>query len=215
LQTIFITGGTGYIGSRLIKALLNNGSCRIKALVRKGSADKLPRGCEIIYGDALDATTYHHEIAPATIFVHLVGVAHPSPAKAEQFKNIDLVSVQEAVKAATAAGTSHFIYLSVAMYPTKIMKEFQAVRAAGERLLLQQNFVSSFIRPWYVLGPGHWWPLLLTPAYWFAKLIPSKREFAKQLDTVTIRQMINCLMHALKTQPPSNTIYTVDNIKRF
>lgn len=215
MQTIFITGGTGYIGSRLIIALLKEGNYNIKALVRKRSANRLPHGCEIIYGDALDAATYHNEIAPAIIFVHLVGVAHPSPSKAVQFKNIDLVSVQEAAKAATAAGITHFIYLSVAMYPTKIMKDFQSVRAEGERLLLQQRFVSSFIRPWYVLGPGHWWPLLLKPLYWLATLIPSKREAAKQLDTVTIRQTINCLLHALKTQPVSNTIYTVENIKLF
>ena len=213
MQTVFITGGTGYIGTRLINALLDDGNYHVKALIRKGSKNKLPEGCEIIYADALDADTYKNSIAPATIFVHLIGVAHPSPTKAEQFKKIDLVSVQQAAKAAATAGVKHFIYLSVAMYPTKIMKDYQAVRAEGESILLQQNFVCSFIRPWYVLGPGHWWPLLLKPFYWLAKCIPSKREAAKQLGTVTIKQIIKTLLFAIKNQPQGNTVYDVSKIK--
>ncbi len=215
MQTVFITGGTGYIGTRLIRSLLTDGNFRIKALVRKGSEKKLPQGCEIIFGDALDAATYSSNIDAGSIFVHLVGVPHPSPAKKEQFRKIDLISVQEAVKAAATASVSRFIYLSVAMYPTKIMKDFQQVRAEGEALLLKQNFNTVFIRPWYVLGPGHWWPLLLKPFYLIAKLIPSKREAAQQLDTVTIRQMINTLVHAVKNPEQRNTVYDVPKIKNI
>jgi len=215
MQTVFITGGTGYIGTRLIKALQNDANYRIQALVRKGSEKKLPAGCEIITGDALNAATYKECIAVPSIFIHLVGVAHPSPSKKEQFKQIDLVSIQEAVEAAIEKNILHFIYLSVSMYPTKVMRDFQEARAAGERLLLQSGLTTSFIRPWYVLGPGHWWPVLLKPFFWFAKLIPSKREAARQLDTVTIKQMINTLVHAVKNQPVNNTVYDVAKIKTF
>ncbi len=213
MKKIFITGGTGYIGSRLIKALLKDGNYKIRALVRKGSETKLPASCEIIIGDALNAASYKHNIEKGSIFVHLVGVAHPSPSKKEQFKKIDLPSIQEAVKAATSAAVEHFIYLSVAMYPTKIMKDFQEVRAEGERLLLQSNLKTTFVRPWYVLGPGHWWPLLLKPFYFIAKQIPSKKEAAKQLDTVTIKQMIDSLVVAVKMQPAQNSIFDVPKIR--
>jgi nucleoside-diphosphate-sugar epimerase len=215
MQTVFITGGTGYMGTRLINALLQDGNFHIKALVRKGSENKLPGDCEIVFGNALDAITYQNNISPASIFVHLIGVTHPSPAKKEQFKKIDLVSVQQAAIAASGAGIKHFVYLSVAMYPTSIMKDFQQARAQGESILLQQHFVCSFIRPWYVLGPGHWWPVLLKPFYLLAKLIPSKREAAKQLDTVSINQMIKTLVHAVKDQPVSTVVYDVADIKNI
>jgi nucleoside-diphosphate-sugar epimerase len=214
MQNIFITGGTGYIGTRLIKALLKDGNFQIQALVRKGSEKKLPEGCEIVFGDALNAASYKNYIAPAAIFVHLIGVAHPSPSKREQFKNIDLVSIQQAVNAATHAAVNHFIYLSVAMYPTKIMKDFQEVRAKGEALLNQSKLKTSFIRPWYVLGPGHWWPVLLKPFYFIARLIPSKREAAQQLDTITIRQMINTLILATRHQPVKNCYYEVADMQK-
>lgn len=215
MQTVFITGGTGYIGTRLIKALQQEGDFQIKALVRKGSENKLPQGCNKVFGNALDAASYQSNIAPATIFVHLIGVAHPSPSKKEQFKNIDLVSVQQAVKAAANTSIQHFIYLSVAMYPTRIMKDFQQVRAQGEALLLQQKFASSFIRPWYVLGPGHWWPLLLKPVYLILQLFPSTRAAAKNLDTVTINQIIKAMVDCIKKQARENSIFDVQTIKQY
>lgn len=214
MQTIFITGGTGYIGSRLIKALQQKGGYYIKALVRPGSESKLPSDCEAIVGNALNAKTFSDAVKPASIFIHLVGVAHPSPSKKKQFRQIDLVSVQQAAIAAKQETIEHFIYLSVAQYPTNIMKDYQAVRALGESLLLKTGIKCSFIRPWYVLGPGHWWPLLLKPFYWVGRLIPSFKEKAEKLDTVTIQQMILALVYAIEHLPSSNCeIYEVRHIQ--
>lgn len=56
-RCIFVTGGTGYIGSRLIRTLLPRGHT-VRALVREGSRNKLPGGCEEIIGDALDRRSF-------------------------------------------------------------------------------------------------------------------------------------------------------------
>jgi hypothetical protein len=101
------------------------------------------------------------------------------------------------------------------MYPTKIMKDFQDVRAKGEALLAQSKLKTSFVRPWYVLGPGHWWPILLKPLYLIARLIPSQKEAAKQLDTVTIHQMISTLVLAARTQPVKNCYYEVADMQKL
>src|SRR5260370_32048565 len=79
-RSVFITGGTGYIGSRLIPRLLERGH-EVRALVRPGSEQKLPAGCTPVLGDALDGSSYADQIAPAETFVQLVGVAHPVPRK--------------------------------------------------------------------------------------------------------------------------------------
>lgn len=215
MKTIFITGGTGYIGQRLINALLDDGSFQIRALARKGSESRLPAACTIINGDALDAATYVNGITPADIFIHLIGVAHPAPSKKEQFRKIDLVSVQEAAKAASAAGIKYFVYLSVAMYPSGIMNTFQEVRAEGEKLLSEAPFTCLFVRPWYVLGPGHYWPLLLKPLYWLLKKMPAYRQKAEALDTVGIQQLIGSICQHIKNPPASSTTLEVSDIKKY
>ena len=214
-QQIFITGGTGYIGSRLIKALLEENNFSIKALIRKGSENKLPEGCEIIFGNALDAASYSYHIAEGSIFIHLIGVAHPSPAKKEAFQKIDWVSIQEAVKACKEKNITHFIYLSVNQFPSGIMKDYQEVRAAGEKLIIESGMNASFIRPWYVLGPGHWWPVLLKPIYWLAYLFPGAKEKAMQRDLVTIKQMINTLMYTVKHTATDIKSYEIADIQKM
>src|ERR1700729_2626877 len=94
---VFITGGTGYVGNRLIPLLLSRGH-RVTALTREQSRCKLPAGCEIAIGNALDGASYRHLINGSDTFVQLVGVAHPSPAKARQFVEIDLKSGLQAVE---------------------------------------------------------------------------------------------------------------------
>src|SRR6476661_5305574 len=107
-RLVFVTGGTGYMGRRMISALLARGH-RVRALVREGSQGKLPTGCEAIAGNALDAATFASSVAPADTFLQLVGVAHPSPAKAAEFRAVDLVSVRASATAAASAGVSHFV----------------------------------------------------------------------------------------------------------
>ena len=195
----FITGATGFMGSRLSAELVRRGHS-VHALVRPGSESKLVTGCEPVAGDALNADTYAAHVKGADTFVHLVGVAHPNPKKVAEFRNIDLRSIQEAVRAASQANVRHFVYLSVAR-PAPIMQDYQAVRAEGERIIRETGMAATFVRPWYVLGPGRRWPLLLAPMYALASLIPATRDGAERLGLVTIEQMTHALAWAVENPP--------------
>ena len=76
---IFLTGGTGYIGSRLIPILAARGH-EVVALVRAGSEGRLPAACTPVFGDALDGSSYERHLGTCDTFVQLVGVAYPAPA---------------------------------------------------------------------------------------------------------------------------------------
>jgi uncharacterized protein YbjT (DUF2867 family) len=196
---VFLTGATGFLGSSLAAELLRHGH-GVRALVRAGSESRVATGCEVVRGDALNAASYSSGVAACDTFVHLVGVAHPSPSKAKQFREIDLVSCREAVSAAKQAGIRHFVYLSVAR-PAPMMKEYQAVRAEGEQMILDSGIAATFVRPWYVLGPGRRWPLILKPFYAMARAFPSTREGAIRLGLVTIEQMTQTLTWGVENPP--------------
>ena len=166
-----------------------------------------------VVGDALHGLSYAAQVAPADTFVHLVGVSHPSPAKAEQFLTIDLASVAAAVPAAVTAGVKHFVYVSVAQ-PAPAMKAYVAARVRGEQLIRESGLSATFIRPWYVLGPGHWWPVLLLPGYWLAELIPSTRGRAKRIGLVSRPQMVRALVHAVEQPVSGVRVLDVSDIRR-
>ncbi len=210
-SSVFITGGTGYMGLRLIPRLLERGH-EVRALVRAGSEKKLPAGCVPVPGNALEGNTYAGKISPADTFVQLVGVAHPSPAKAAEFRKVDLVSGLGAVAAAKAAGIRHFVYLSVA-HPAPTMKTYIAVRAECEAAIAAAGLNATILRPWYVLGPGHWWPYLLVPMYKMAELLPSTREGALRLGLVTLEQMVTALLAAVENPAHGIRVVSVPEIR--
>ena len=195
----FVTGGTGYVGRPLITQLLARRH-EVHVLVRSGSEKKLPTGCQAIPGDALDATSYAAKISPCDTFVQLVGVSHPNPAKAAEFRSVDLASGRGAIEAARSAGVQHFVYVSVA-HPAPMMKTYIEVRSQCEAMIRQSGLKATILRPWYVLGPGHRWPYLLLPIYKVMELLPSTREGARRLGLVTLHQMLSALADAVDHPP--------------
>ena len=201
------------MGSRLIPLLVQRGH-EVKALVRKESETKLPAGTTPVVADPLWMDSYTNQVQGADTFVHLIGVPHPSPAKAKEFREIDLVSVQVAVKAARNAGIAHFIYLSVAQ-PAKMMQAFITVRSEGERMISESGIPSTFVRPWYVLGPGHRWAYVLLPFYWVCERLPATRESARRLGLVTISQMLDTLVWAVENPAGGVRILDVPKIREL
>ncbi|MBX7154044.1 MAG: NAD(P)H-binding protein [Bacteriodetes bacterium] len=213
MAKIFVTGGSGYIGTRIIAKLLERGHA-VTALVRNGSQAKLPQQCTPCIADVLDASTYTTAMSGHDVLVHLVGVAHPSPAKEKEFRTIDLASVEQAIPVAKNCNVPYAVYLSVAQ-PAPIMKPYWQARARAEEIIRTHITRRTFIRPWYVLGPGHWWPVILKPIYAFWKLIPSTRETALRLDLVTINQILLTLIHAIENPPEHERIIEAQEIKQY
>jgi uncharacterized protein YbjT (DUF2867 family) len=212
VHDIFLTGATGYIGRHLIPELLARGHT-VRALVRAGSEGKLAKGAIAVPGNALDRATFASRVAPSDTLIQLVGVAHPSPAKAQQFREIDLVSARESVAAARAAGVSHFIYLSVAQ-PAPVMQAYLAVRAEGEAMVRESGMRATFVRPWYVLGPGHRWVYAILPMYWLAMLAPKGRETARRLYPVKLANVVRAIADAVEHRPDRVRLIEADELRR-
>jgi len=212
VSDIFMTGGTGYIGRRLIPVLLKRGH-QVRALVRPGSENKLAPGCTPVPGNALAAESYEDWVSPADTFVQLVGVPKPNPRKARQSREVDFKSGMAAVHAAKHAGVRHLVYVSVA-HPAPVMQAYIQPRVEVEEAIHASSLNATILRPWYVLGPGHRWPYLILPAYWIMGLIPSKRGVAQRLGLVTLRQMIAALVEAIESPAAEIKIVEVPDIRR-
>jgi uncharacterized protein YbjT (DUF2867 family) len=212
MKTVFITGGTGYMGRSLIPALMERGH-RVRALVRPGSEGKLPPGCPLVFGDALNASSFAPQVPPADTFVQLVGYPKPNPRKARQFREVDLKTGLAAVEAASEARIQHLVYVSVA-HPAPIMQAYIQPRIEVEGAIRASGLNATILRPWYVLGPGHVWPYALLPAYWVMELIPSRRETARRLGMVKLRQMIEALVAAVENPCRGVRVLEVKDIRR-
>jgi uncharacterized protein YbjT (DUF2867 family) len=100
------------------------------------------------------------------------------------------------------------MYVSVA-HPAPVMRAYIAVREKGEALVEATGIPATILRPWYVLGPGHYWPCLLIPFYALGRLLPATRDQATRLGLVTLRQMVTAVTVAVEN-PPATGVRIVD-----
>ncbi len=207
-MNVFVTGGTGYIGRALIGALVARGHA-VTAVVRPASTNRVPAGAASVGGDALDAATFVHSLRPDATLVHLVGTPHPNPSKASEFERVDLASIKASVEAARRAGIAQLVYVSVAQ-PAPVMRAYVATRAAGEAAIAEAKLTATILRPWYVVGPAHRWPILLKPLYWIGERLPGTRATARRLGLVSLEQIVAALVHAIEEPPAAGAIRIVD-----
>jgi uncharacterized protein YbjT (DUF2867 family) len=212
-HAVFLTGASGFLGRRLAAELLRRGHV-VRGLVRAGSEARAADGCDLVVADPLDASSYRDRVTGCDTFVQLIGVAHPSPSKAAQFRSIDLASAKAAVSAAAQAGVRHFVYVSVA-HPAPVMRAYIEARVEAEESIRAAALNATILRPWYVLGPGRRWPVMLLPAYWLMGLLPMTRESAHRLGLVTVGQMIGALAAAVEAPANGVRIVEVPEIRRM
>jgi uncharacterized protein YbjT (DUF2867 family) len=143
----------------------------------------------------------------------MVGTPHPAPWKGREFRSIDLVALKASVAAARAAGVEHFVYVSVA-HPAPVMNAYIDVRMECEAEIASAGLVATILRPWYVLGPGHQWPVVLKPIYSMMESIPWTREGALRLGLVTLDQMTDSMLWAIENPPQETRILDVPEIRR-
>ncbi|SEB04286.1 NADH dehydrogenase [Thiothrix caldifontis] len=110
---VSIIGGTGFVGTYLIDALLQTGHTP-RVLVRAGSESKLaaPCQCEIVSGDISDTAALDRCLQGTDAVIYLIGILREFPAKGITYEESQFKGVERTVAAAQRQGVKHFILMS-------------------------------------------------------------------------------------------------------
>ena len=105
------------------------------------------------------------------------------------------------------------VHLLGVAHPAPAMMAYLPVRAECEAAIRAANLNATILRPWYVLGPGHWWPLALLPFYKIAEAIPAAAQGATRLGLVRLEEMIAALLEAVENPVAGMKIVDVPGIR--
>ncbi len=112
-QRIGLIGGTGYVGSYLVDALIAN-DMHPALLVRPGSEHRVEQRerCSIVNGDIDDADAIRELAAGCDALIYNVGILREFPNRGITFDKLQYEGARDAMDAADAAGVRRFVLMS-------------------------------------------------------------------------------------------------------
>jgi NADH dehydrogenase len=155
MRRVFLTGGGGFIGSRLLRALLQHGHSVI-ALDRSGTVTTgglLPAG-QAVRGDILVPETYREPLAGSDVVVHLAASTGRAPS-AEHWR-VNATGIETLLNECRAAGVTRFLFVSsiATTFPDLRRYPYAQAKAKAEQLVASSGIPFVVLRPTMVLGPG-------------------------------------------------------------
>jgi len=145
---VLVTGATGFIGGRLVPALLAAGH-DVTVLVRDASSYDAPDGVRVVEGDLLESGSFGSalDVEAAYYLVH-------SMRAGGDFEERDRRAARNFARAASEAGVERVVYLGGLGEEGEELSEHLQSRRDVERLLAEGDYAVTTLRAAIVLGEG-------------------------------------------------------------
>ena len=146
---IGVTGGTGFIGSHLVKALHEAGFS-----VRLLTHHHLPmqvEGIEYVQGNLDDPVTLKRFSTGCNTIIHLVGIIRES--KDQTWEHIHVQGTRNLVQTAQQTGVRQFIYNSAIGASKNAEVGYMRTKAHAEAIIQASGIPYTIFRPSFVAGP--------------------------------------------------------------
>ncbi len=149
---VAILGGTGFVGSYLVEALLDAGH-EVRALVRPGSESKLAKSDDIaiVSGDLSSTQALRALVDGCDAVIYNVGLLREFPGKGITFEQTQYQGVVDTIEAMQASGVERLLLMS-AIGVKEAGTKYQSTKYRAERHALASDRQVTVLRPSVVFG---------------------------------------------------------------
>lgn len=170
---ILVSGGTGFVGSAIVKELLRRGE-QVAVLGRDEDKirKRLGTSVEARAGDVRDPASLTAAMRDVDIVINAVqfpGSPIENRRKGWTFEEIDLKGTRHQIDAAKAAGVRRFVYVSGVGAAKDADQHWFRYKWEAEKYLRDSGLEWSIVRPTWVFGPED---VSLNRFLGFAKRLP-------------------------------------------
>ena len=144
-----ITGGTGFVGARLLDAAVDAGH-EVRALTRRSKRARV--NVEWILGDLDDLDALNRLVEGADAVIHVAGLLKARTR--EEFDQCNVEGTRHMLDAARAAGVKRFVHVSSLAAREPRLSMYGASKARSEELVAASGLSHAIVRPPAVYGPG-------------------------------------------------------------
>lgn len=200
--SLLMTGGSGYIGSRLLR-MLNSGDYRKIICVGRTKPPAEPPAVEFIAADLLDSGAYVRALAECETVLHMAAVTGKSR-PAEYFR-VNREGTKTLVAECRRAGVKRFIYVSTiaAKFRDQAHYHYAQSKRQAEEAVASSGLSYTIIRPTMVMGKGA--PVLQALSKLAAApVLPIFGNGRALVQPVFVNDLNACLMEVLRGGIPDN-----------
>jgi len=151
---VFLTGGTGFVGSEVLRQLAAAGHTP-RCLVRRGSEKKLAldSGVEIHHGDVTEPATLKGALKGCDAVIHLVGIIREFPGRGITFEQMHTAATRHMVAAAKEQGVRRYLQMSANGTRENAATAYHRTKWAGEEAVRASGLAWTIFRPSLIFGP--------------------------------------------------------------
>jgi len=151
-RRIFVTGGSGFVGSAIVGELTRRGH-RVNALANRRD---LPTSDLVtpVRGNLLDSSTLDRGVAGCDAVIHLVGIIDERPKQGVTFERIHVEGTRAIVEAARRAGVGRFVHMSALGARPNAPSRYHQTKYAAEQIVTSSDLDWTILRPSMLHGPG-------------------------------------------------------------
>jgi uncharacterized protein YbjT (DUF2867 family) len=164
---ILVTGGTGFVGPKVVHALRAEEK-DVRALVRRPDRAGTLRswGCDLAKGDMTDASSLRQAVAGCDAVVHLVAIIAGKPA---DYRRVMEQGTRDLVAAAQEEGVRRFVLMSAlgVSIERRDLTPYYHAKWEMERAVQESGLEHVIFRPSFVFGrDGGALPIFLRQVRW-------------------------------------------------
>jgi uncharacterized protein YbjT (DUF2867 family) len=148
---VFLTGGTGFVGTAVVRELVGRGF-GATALVRDRAID-VGGDVTSVKGDLFDANVLDAAMVGSTTVVHLVGIIAEKPSKGVTFDRIHVEGTKAVVEATQRAGIRRYVHMSALGTRPNAVSEYHKTKWRAEEYVRASGLDWTIFRPSLIHGP--------------------------------------------------------------
>ncbi|MBI1884818.1 MAG: NAD(P)H-binding protein [Chloroflexi bacterium] len=192
---ILVTGGTGYIGRRVVHRLLEKGE-KVRVLARGVRAAQLPDEVEVTTGDVAGGEGLAQAMYGVDRVVHLVAIIRE--AGDQTFDRVIQQGTENTVSAAKAAGVKKFVYQSALGARDDPRFSYLYAKWRAEQAVINNGPSYTVLRPSVVFGEGD--EFITTLAGLVRNpVVPIAGNGRAMFQPIWIEDMVTCLLACLES----------------
>jgi NADH dehydrogenase len=212
---VFVSGGTGFVGSEVIRHLAAAGH-QVVALVRPGSENKLVNVPNVSAhrGDVSVPDSLTEGLKGCDAVIHLVGIIREFPERKVTFERLHVEATQNMIRAVDACGIKRYLHMSANGTREDGVTPYQRSKWRAEEAVRNSQLDWTIFRPSMIFGPEGGFAEMLKELFRLP-VVPVIGDGRYRLQPVSVGQVALTFLKSLAMPETAHETYHLGGAEQY